>query len=96
MSRRMDREGVHRMEPQGIKNRRLWDDPRCKEDARGFVQPFANWQGWEEYNQANYALFCLLRWRPIRIRDMARVESDLRTFHFSLARSRKCDRPRLP
>lgn len=65
MSRRMDREGVHRMEPQGIQNRRFWDDPRCVEDAKGWLQPFANWQGWDELNRAAYALRCLLIWRSI-------------------------------
>ena len=115
----MDREGMYRMEPQGIKNRKFWDDPRCKEDERGWVQPFANWQGWEELNRAIYALQCVLLFKrlnrkrveegPImtpdgcvdrlqlhRYMDEARIESDMRTFHFSLARSRKCDRPMLP
>lgn len=49
------------MEPQGIKNRRFWDDPRCKEDERGWVQPFTVWQGWEEWNRAAYALRCVMR-----------------------------------
>lgn len=31
-----------------------------------------------------------------RSMNAARIESDLRTFHFSLARSRGCDRPALP
>ena len=112
MSRRMDREGVHRSEPQGIQNRRFWDDPRCVEDAKGWVQPFTNWQGWEELNRAIYALQCVLIWRRRLVRPaeritlsreqlhcgstLARIESDLRTFHFCLARSRKCDRPALP
>ena len=97
MSRRMDREGVHRMEPQGIKNRRFWDDPRCKEDERGFVQPFTVWQGWDEFNHAAYALRCLmLWWRRPRLSSLARIESDLRSFHFHLAKSRHCDRPKLP
>ncbi len=94
----MDREGVHRMEPQGIKNRRLWDDPRCKEDDRGWVQPFTVWQGWEEFNRAVYALQCVIHWRlrPTPTPDLGRVESDLRSFRFCLARSRLCDRPVLP
>lgn len=117
MSRRMDREGVHRMEPQGIKNRRFWDDPRCVPDAKGWLQPFANWQGWEELNHAIYALRCVIIWKTISLptdaplfRDdgrlnreqlhrgmtLSRIESDLRTFRFCLARSRKCDRPALP
>lgn len=108
MSRRMDREGVHRMEPQGITNRRFWDDPRCKVDERGWVQPFTNWQGWEELNRAAYALRCVLLFRQIAANlttmrpidwnrvNAARIESDLRTFHFSLARSRRCDRPAIP
>lgn len=119
MSRRMDREGVYRMYPQGVKNKRTWDDPRCKEDERGWVQPFANWQGWEELNRAIYALQCVMLFKRIglprgepqsaftedgrvnrgelhRYMDHARIESDMRTFHFALARSRKCDRPALP
>jgi hypothetical protein len=113
----MDREGVHRMEPQGVQNRRFGDDPRCVEDAKGWVQPFTNWQGWEELNRAIYALRCVLIWRKLRLpadgplfdaqgrlsreqldrgSTLARTESDLRTFHTSLARSRKCDRPALP
>lgn len=73
MSRRMDREGINRMEPQGILNRRHWDDPRCVEDAKGWVQPFSNWQGWEEFNTAAYALYCLLIWRSIDRRSMGQV-----------------------
>lgn len=117
MSRRMDREGVHRMEPQGIKNRRFLDDPRCKEDERGWVQPFTNWQGWDELNHAIYALWCVLIWRRMQLppkgpliredgtldREQlhrgsaeARMESDLRSFRFHLAKSRLCDRPTLP
>lgn len=117
MSRRMDREGVHRMEPQGIQNRRFWDDPRCKEDAKGWVQPFANWQGWSEFNHAAYALKCVLLFKSFPLapaallirsdgtldRDqlhrgstLARIESDLRSFRSHLAKSRNCDRPRLP
>jgi hypothetical protein len=117
MSRRMDREGVHRMEPQGIKNRRFWDDPRCVEDANGWVQPFTNWQGWDEFNHAVYALHCVLLWKrwvlpppsPLVRADgsfdrdqlhrgstLARIESDLRSFHSHIAKSRRCDRPVLP
>lgn len=61
----MDREGVHRMTPQGIKNKRTWDDPRCVEDARGWVQPFANWQGWDELNHAVHALRCVMLFKRI-------------------------------
>lgn len=117
MSRRMDREGIHRMTPQGIKNRRFWDDPRCVEDAKGWVQPFTNWQGWDEFNHAAYALHCILIWRNMVLpsaaplfrndgtidrqelhRSMhgARIESDLRSFHFHIVRSRQCDRPAIP
>lgn len=117
MSRRMDREDVDRMEPQGVKNRRFWDDPRCVEDAKGWVQPFANWQGWEELNRAAYALhsiitlsrlkrpsegpiFCddgtINRREPHRSMDGARLESDLRSFHFHIGSSHRCDRPSLP
>lgn len=117
MSRRMDREDVHRMEPQGIKNRRFWDDPRCKEDERGWVQPFTNWQGWDEFNHAVYALWCVLLWKrtplppegPLLREDgsidrdqlyrgssLARIESDLRSFHYHIAKSSRCDRPALP
>lgn len=120
MSRRMDREGLNRMDPQGIKNRRFWDDPRCVEDAKGWVQPFANWQGWDEWNHARYALWCVIVWtnrirrdpqrpRPLftedgkinrgelhRSMDAARIESDLRSFKFHIARSRQCDRPAIP
>lgn len=117
MSRRMDREGMYRMQPQGIKNQRFWDDPRCVEDAKGWVRPFANWQGWEEFNRAAYALRCVLIWKTIPLppngpllredgsldRDqlyrgstIARIESDLRTFKFAIARSKSCDRPMLP
>lgn len=62
MSRRIDREGILRSEPQRIQNQRFWDDPRCHEDARGWLQPFANWQGWDELNLAAYALRCVLIW----------------------------------
>lgn len=97
MSRRMDREGVLHCETQRLKNRRFWDDPRCVEDAKGWVLPFSNWQGWDELNHAIYALQCVMVWtRPARKEDSARVESDRRSFHFHLARSRKCDRPALP
>lgn len=67
MSRRMDREGIYRMQPQGIKNQRFWDDPRCKEDERGWVQPFAVWQGWEEWNRAVYALRCVMIWSGMKL-----------------------------
>lgn len=92
----------------GYLNRKFWDDPRCVEDTKGWVQPFANWQGWEEFNAAVYALRCVMIWRAIQKKlggpgvdpwyhsGLARIESDLRTFHFALARSRKCDRPALP
>lgn len=117
MSRRMDREGVHRSHTQSVQNRRFWEDPRCKEDDHGWVQPFANWQGWQGLNHAIYALRCVLIWKRLPtalvgplLRDdgsldreqlnrgstLARIESDMRTFHFSLRRSRQCDRPILP
>ena len=106
----------------GYINRKFWDDPRCVEDAKGWVQPFANWQGWDEWNRAAYALRCVIFWTQHRRQphegplleegadgnltinraamhsgmDAARIESDLRTFQFALARSRKCDRPALP
>lgn len=117
MSRRMDREGVGRSETQGIQNRRFWDDPRCVEDAKGWVQPFSNWQGWDELNHAIYALRCVLIWKSILLppsgplfRDdgtldreqlnrgstLTRIDSDMRGFHFHIARSRQCDRPALP
>lgn len=122
--RRQDREGVPRCERQFLQNTRTWNDPRCVEDSKGWVQPFANWQGWDELNHAIYALRCVLIFTKIarqqhgereplltegldgylkvnrrelhRGMDCARIESDLRTFHFALARSRKCDRPALP
>ena len=106
---RYDRErpgtGGVRAAVNGYLNRRFWDDPRCKEDERGWVQPFANWQGWDELNHAIYALRSVMIWRrmdkqnpndPWRGSALARIESDLRTFHSALARSRKCDRPALP
>ena len=97
MSRRMDREGVMRCHTQYVKNLRTWNDPRCVENERGWVQPFANWQGWDEFNHAVYALRCLMIfWRRPRLSSLARIESDLRAFHFALARSKRCDRPRLP
>jgi len=99
MSRRMDREGVMRSHTQYIKNMRTWNDPRCKEDERGWVQPFANWQGWDEYNHAVYALQCVALWRRIKSEgapDCARIESDLRSFSFHIAKSHGCDRPQLP
>lgn len=106
----------------GYLNRKFWDDPRCVEDAKGWVQPFTNWQGWEEWNRAAYALRCVILFTKVNDKrdlgpllkkspdgylivnrpalhqsmDGARIESDLRTFYFSLARSRKCDRPALP
>lgn len=101
MSRRMDREGLHRMEPQAIQNRRFWDDPRCKEDERGWVQPFTVWQGWEEFNRARYALWCVMLYGKVNrteLRGMVacRIESDIRTFRCSIERSSRCDRPKLP
>lgn len=117
MSRRMDREGIGRSEPQRIQNRRFWDDPRCVADAKGWLQPFANWQGWDELNHAIYALHCVIIWKSISLpaaspllredgtydraqiwrgSTLARIESDLRSFHFHISRSRKCDRPVLP
>lgn len=60
MSRRMDREGVMRSHTQYVQNMRAWADPRCKEDERGWVQPYTVWQGWEEYNRAAYALWRIL------------------------------------
>lgn len=121
MSRRMTREGHLSSHTQYVQNMRFWADPRCKEDARGWLQPFAVWQGWDEYNHAVYALWCVILWSQInrnlaagrptplirkdgtldraelwRGMDIARIESDLRSFHFHLAQSRKCDRPRLP
>jgi hypothetical protein len=107
----------------GYLNRKFWDDPRCVEDAKGWVQPFANWQGWDEWNRAAYALRCVLSYarrgahRQVvgsvfktgpdgclvvdrdalhRSMDAVRIESDLRTVQFALARSRRCDRPALP
>ena len=120
MSRRMDREGIPRSHTQWLQNRRLWDDPRCVEDALGWVQPFAKWQGWNEWNIARYALWRVIIWtkriredpmrpKPLftpdgklnrdelhRSMDAARIESDLRSFKFHIARSGKCDRPVLP
>lgn len=104
MSRRMDRAGVPRSHTQHVENTRFWADPRCVGDAEGWLQPFANHQGWEEFNRAAYALRCVLIWSsiehpapmPLFRRHGARVESDLRSFRFHLARSRKCDRPALP
>jgi hypothetical protein len=94
MSRRMDREGVHRMEPQGIQNRRFWADPRCVENERGWVQPFANWQGWDEWNKAAYAY----RRMMILRRHMSAYEraDTIRVIRYEIAASRTCDRPRLP
>jgi hypothetical protein len=63
----MDREGVYRMQPQYIQNKRFTDDPRCRPDERGWVQPFAVWQGWDELNRADYALRCLLIWRRMNL-----------------------------
>lgn len=113
----------------GYLNRKFWDDPRCKEDAKGWVQPFANWQGWDEWNQAAYALRSAINsrahlrkeglstttcqplpyYRPASADEwhaaraamyhgstLARIESDLRTVRFSLARSMRCDRPAIP
>lgn len=94
----MDREGVHRMEPQGIKNKRFWDDPRCKEDQNGWVQPFTVWQGWEEFNRAVYYLQCVLNWhlakRPFT--DLVRVNNDLGAFRWAMRRTALCDKPKLP
>jgi hypothetical protein len=63
----MDREGMNRMEPQGIQNKRFWDDIRCRPNARGWVEPFSVWQGWDEFNQARYALHCVMIWRRIKL-----------------------------
>jgi hypothetical protein len=93
----MDREGVMRSHTQWIKNTRLWNDPRCKDDERGWVQPFSNWQGWDELNRAEYALRRLMIfWKHPRLSGLARIEEELRTFQFALHRSKKCDRPALP
>jgi hypothetical protein len=93
----MDREGVLRSHTQYVKNMRTWNDPRCKEDERGWIQPFANWQGWDEFNTAAYALRRLMIfWKRPRLSSIPRIEDDLRTFHFSLHRSKKCDKPALP
>lgn len=117
MSRRMDREGVHRMEPQRIQNECFWRDPRCVQDERGWLRPFANWQGWGEFNRAVYALQCVMLFRravlpppgPLlrengsldrdqfyRGATLARIESDLRSFHSHIEQSKHCDRPALP
>ena len=93
MSRRIDREGVLRSEPQGIKNRRFWDDPRCIEDARGWVQPFSVWQGWDELNHAAYALKYLLIWRSIERKSRGPVMREDGTLdrdelHRAMARTR--------
>jgi hypothetical protein len=97
MSRRMDREGVLRSHTQYVKNMRTWNDPRCKEDERGWVQPFTNWQGWNELNTASYALKRLMMfWRRPRLSSMVHIEDSLRSFHWHLTRSRRCDRPELP
>lgn len=94
MSRRMDREGVHRMEPQGIQNRRFWDDPRCKENERGWVEPFAVWQGWQELNLAIWHT----RYRMLVLKPRSPYERSetVRSIRHELAATRKCDRPRLP
>lgn len=97
MSRRMDREGVHRMEPQCIRNRRYWEDPRCKENERGWVEPFAVWQGWEEWNRANHALKRLLIfWKKPRLSGIGQIQGSLQTFNYALYQSKKCDRPKIP
>lgn len=105
--RRQDRPDLAHLNThyQGYYNQRHWNDPRCKVDARGWIQPFSHYQGWSEYNTAAYALRCVMTWRRFQRRQsndpwpnstQVRIESDLRTFHYSLARSRACDRPRLP
>ena len=97
MSRRMDREGVPRHETQRLKNERTWSDPRCHEDERGWVQPFANWQGWEEYNRAVFALRRLMIfWNKPRLSSIGHVRESLQTFNWAIHFSKKCDRPRLP
>jgi len=106
--RRCARAGVSQGDLNRIVNERFWADPRCAPDAKGWVQPFALWQGWDEWNQAAYALRCAIIWRGMQKRlggperdpwyysGLARIESDLRTVRFSLARSARCDRPALP
>lgn len=94
MSRRMDREGVHRMEPQAVLNRRHWNDPRCVENERGWVQPFANWQGWQALNLMSHYRYRLMALRH-HMSAWQRAD-ELHSFRWNLKQSRMCDRPVLP
>lgn len=79
-------------------NERFNADPRCRVNERGWIVPFSLREGWGHLNQANYARKCLAIWRhhPALSQDHVRLASDLRSFHYHLACSRLCDRPRLP
>lgn len=110
MSRRMDREGVYRMMPQGIVNKLHNDDPRCVPDANGWIQPFSALQGWDEFNHAVYALQRAMIWRsfPVRLNADGKIDrsaemnrlrtiaDDLNRCRWYLKRSAGCDRPVLP
>lgn len=115
MSRRQDREGVPRHELQLRRN--LSCEPESHVNERGWYVPHLAWEGWEEFNRADYALHCVLIWRRMNVpppgplfredgtldrcqlgrgSTLARIESDLRSFHFHIAQSQQCARPALP
>ena len=95
MSRRMDREGMCRMQLNGIVNERFWADPRCKENERGWVEPFAVWQGWQELNRAIWYTHYRLVILADLLSDYERKDI-IHRVRYCLTASAKCDRPNLP
>lgn len=94
MSRRMDREGMHRMEPQGIINRRHCDERKRRGMEDRWWVPFAVRQGFDELNKAAYSYRRMI---ILRSHMSAYERADVvRSIRYELAASRACDRPRLP
>lgn len=92
--REKPRTGGVRAAVNGARNRAFQADERCKEDDRGWIQPFANWQGWEELNLAIHATR-----RALILRDLMKhheLADTIRVAKMQIYRSSKCDRPALP
>lgn len=84
------------------RRRNLACDPGAHLNPRGWYVPHLAWEGWEEFNLAVYALRCVILWRSLNRRrgdplaDIARIDSDMRSFHHHIATSRNCAKPLLP